>query len=153
MLAYSVILHPLEDGPAGEHSADDDTEPFLSKHNVRGAPRCISSSSYSNSDIRFLQSRRIVHAISCHSTDVLHLLQLLDNLIFVLCIKVHNFRMSKQSNQLLLQCILAKKKLLQCNSVFMQTWKDAGEAVGLLDQVIHRNRSSGFIFAFPKQSR
>ena len=143
MLAYSVILHPLEDGPASEHGSDDDAEPFLGKHNVRGAPCRISSSSYSNSDIRFLQSWRIVHAISCHSADVLHLLQLLDNLILVLCIKVHNFRMSKQSNQL----------LLQCNSVFMQTWEDAGEAVGLLDQVIHRNRSSGFIFAFPKQSR
>lgn len=84
--AYSVVLHSLEDGTAGEHGTDDDAEPGFSEHNVRSTPGGISGVGDGDSDVRLLQRRCVVHAVPGHPADVLPLLQFLDNLVLVLCI-------------------------------------------------------------------
>lgn len=49
-----VVLHPLEDGPAGEHGADYHAQPGLGEDNVRGAPCCIGGVGYCNPDVCLL---------------------------------------------------------------------------------------------------
>ena len=83
--AYGVVLHPLEDGTAGEHGADDDAEPGLGEHDVGSAPGRVGGVGDSDADVRLLQRGRVVHAVAGHPADVLPLLQFLDDLVLVLC--------------------------------------------------------------------
>ena len=84
--AYGVVLHPLENGTAGEHGTDDDAEPGFSEHDIRGTPGRVSGVGDGDPDVGLLQGWRVVHAIPSHPADVLPLLQFLDDLVLVLCI-------------------------------------------------------------------
>lgn len=89
---YSVVLHPLEDGSAGQDSTNDDTQTRLCKDNIGCASGSISGISNCNSNICLLQSRGIVDSISCHSTNMLPLLKPLHNFILVLCFNAIRIR-------------------------------------------------------------
>jgi hypothetical protein len=80
-----VVLHPLEDASAGEDSADDDTETWLSKDNVGSAPGRVGSVRDSDTDVGLLKSRGVVDTVSSHTNDVLLLLQSLHDLVLVFC--------------------------------------------------------------------
>ncbi|BAS93351.1 Os05g0319850 [Oryza sativa Japonica Group] len=70
-----VVLHPLEDGAARQHRADDHAKPGLRQHDVRRPPRRVRRVRHRDPDVRLLQRRRVVHAVPRHPADVLPLLQ------------------------------------------------------------------------------
>lgn len=80
-----VVLHPLEDGPAGEHRTDYHAKPGLGEDDVGGASRRICGIRHRNPDIGPLQGRGIVDTVSRHSANVLSVLKSLHNLVLVLC--------------------------------------------------------------------
>ncbi|BAS82655.1 Os03g0183950 [Oryza sativa Japonica Group] len=69
-LAHRVVLHPLEDGAAGEDGADDDAEAGLGEHDVGGAPRGVRRVGDGDADVGLLQRRRVVHAVAGHPAHV-----------------------------------------------------------------------------------
>ena len=79
-----IILHPLENGAAGENGAYNDTETGLGEDDVGGASGGVGSVSDSDTYVGLLQSRRIVDSVSGHSTDVFPFLQLPHDLVLVL---------------------------------------------------------------------
>ena len=53
-----VVLHPLEDGAARQHGADDDAQAGLREHDVRRAPRRVRRVRHPDPDVRLLQRGR-----------------------------------------------------------------------------------------------
>lgn len=142
-MIYRVVLHSLENCSAGKDGTDDDTQTRFSQHNVGCASSSISGISDSNTNVGLLQSWRIIHTISRHSTDMLLLLQLLDDLIFVLCVELKSIKAMftpwKKKKNFFPELEAHRIRYMDLKP----TRKHSSKSISLLNQLIHRERRNG----------
>merc|ERR1711963_634594 len=74
------LLHVGIDSTALLDGGDDGGEVVVGKNHLRGRLGDSGSTAHGNTDLSLLQGRRVVDTVSSHSGDVVHALQVLDNL-------------------------------------------------------------------------
>merc|ERR1719153_703269 len=74
------LLHVGIDSTALLNGSDDGGEVVVSKNHLRGRLGDSGSTAHGNTDLGLLQGRGVVDTVSSHSGDLVHALQVLDNL-------------------------------------------------------------------------